>query len=262
MEPRPAGPHLVALTRAVSPDLAQCALTHVPRTAIDLDVACVQHEAYERLLADLGCTVLRLPADAAMPDSVFIEDTAVVLDEVAVVTRPGAASRRGETSAVAEALAAHRIVHTIAPPGTLDGGDVLRVGRRLFVGASGRTNAEGIAQLRAFVGRYGYTVEAVPVHGCLHLKTAVTEVAEGVLLMNPAWVDPLPFAGFERIVVHPAEPFAANALRVGEAVVYPAHVPQTQECLTRRGLNVRTVPADELAKAEGGVTCCSLLFTV
>ncbi|MEM6782909.1 MAG: arginine deiminase family protein [Bacteroidota bacterium] len=258
--PPPSRP-LHALTRAISPALEACALTHLPRTHIDLVRARAQHAAYEHLLEELGCTVERLPAGLDMPDSVFIEDTAVVFDEIAIITRPGAESRRGETAAVAAALPAYRSgIASIEPPGTLDGGDVLCLGRRLFVGTSGRTNAEGLAQLRALVSAHGYTVEAVSLNDCLHLKTAVTAVADDTVLLNPTWVDAAVFADVHVIEIDPAEPFAANALLVGDTVVYPDHLPRTFERLQEHGLDVRLVPADELAKAEGGLTCSSLLF--
>lgn len=189
----------------------------------------------------------------------FVEDAAVVFDELAVVARPGAAARRGETEAVAAALARHRPLARIEAPGTLDGGDVLRVGRRVFVGRSGRTDRSGREQLRALVAPHGYTVEEVAVTGCLHLKSAATEVAPGTLVVERRWLDAAPFAGLELIDVDPAEPFAANALRVGGAVVLPEAFPRTRRRLEARGLEVRTVPASELAKAEGGVTCCSIV---
>jgi dimethylargininase len=251
---------LVALTRDISPALAECELTHLAREPIDVERARRQHEAYERALAGLGCAVRRLPAGADMPDSVFIEDVAVVLDEVAVVTRPGAASRRAETPAVADALAAYRPLARIEAPGTLDGGDVLVVDRTVFVGRSARTNAVGIGQLRGALAPFGYTVQAVVVHRCLHLKTAVTCVGDGRLLINREWVPADAFAGWELIDVYPGEPFAANALRVGGAVLYPDAFPRTRARLEARGIRVVPVPADELAKAEGGVTCCSLVF--
>jgi dimethylargininase len=250
----------IALTRDISPALEHCELTHLERAPIDLARAREQHEAYERALAELGCDVRRLPAGDDMPDSVFIEDTAIVLDEVAVITRPGAASRRGETAAVADALAAHRKLVRLDAPARLDGGDVMVVDRALFVGRSERTNMTGIRQLRDALRRYGYTVQAVPVHGCLHLKTAVTSLGDGRLLINRDWVTPDAFAGYELIDVDPDEPFAANALRIGDRVVYPTDFPRTRERLEAAGLDVVTVPAGELAKAEGAVTCCSLVF--
>ena len=253
---------LLALTRELSPRIAECELTHLAREPIDVERARVEHAAYEAALRAVGCAVERVPAAPELPDSVFIEDTAVVLDELAVICRPGAESRRPETAAVAAALRTRRPVAAVLAPGTLDGGDVLRVGRRLLVGRSARTNEAGIRQLRSIVSSLGYEVVAVPFSGCLHLKTAATLVADDVALVNPAWVEPAALAPLRTIAVDPAEPFAANALRVGDAVVYPAEFPRTRARLEAEGVAVRTVPASELAKAEGGVTCCSVVFAV
>jgi dimethylargininase len=253
-------PRARALTRDISPAIARCELTHLERTPIDIEIARRQHEAYERALSDLGCTVHRLAGGDDMPDSVFIEDTAVVFDELAIVMRPGAPSRRIETAAVAGALAHHRAVRHIEAPGTLDGGDVLVVSRRVFVGASSRTNGEGVDQIRRILTPFGYTVEAIAVHGCLHLKSAVSALDGGTLLINREWTDASRFAGFELIDVDPSEPFAANVLRIGDAVVCPREFPRTIGRLKRRGLYVHPVDAGELAKAEGGVTCCSLII--
>ncbi len=253
-------PRMIAITRKVSPALARCELTHLERTPIDVGRAAAQHEAYERTLAGLGCSVLSLPAEPDLPDSVFVEDTAVVVDEVAVVTRPGAASRRPETASSAAALARSRRVVELAAPATLVGGDVLRIGRRIYVGASGRTNREGVAQLAAHLEPHGYTVESVPVAGCLHLKSAVTQVTPEMVLVNPAWVDPAAFAGCARMRVDPDEPMAANALMIGDSVVYPTAFPRTAAQLDRAGVRLAPVDVSELAKAEGAVTCCSLIL--
>lgn len=250
----------IALTRDISPALRDCELTHLAREPIDVERARRQHDAYERALAGLGCAVRRLPAGPEMPDSVFIEDVAVVLDEVAVITRPGAESRRAETPAVANALAAYRPLLRIEAPGTLDGGDVLVADRTVFVGRSARTNDAGIEQLRGALADFGYAVRAVAVDGCLHLKTAVTCVGDGRLLINRDWIPAEAFAGWELIDVDPGEPFAANALRIGGRIVYPDAFPRTRARLEARGVDIVPVPADELAKAEGGVTCCSLVF--
>lgn len=251
---------LVALTRAVSPAFDRCELSHLDRRPIDVALAERQHAAYEALLGELGCELQRLPAAPELPDSVFVEDTAVVVDELAVIARPGAPSRRGETSAVAAALSRYRPLVDISAPATLDGGDVLRVGRRLFVGLSARTNEAGIAQLTRHLAPRGYEVVGVPVGGCLHLKSAVTLVAGGVLLLNAGWVDSASLVGHERIEVDPTEPFAANALRVADTVVMPAAFPRTRARLEAAGIAVRTVDVSELAKAEGGVTCCSIVL--
>ena len=249
-----------AITRDVSASLADCQLSFVDRNPIDLDKARAQHDAYRQALESLGCTVISLPAQDAMPDAVFVEDVAVVVDELAVMTRPGAPSRRAEGASVAEELAKHRPLRAIEAPGTIDGGDVLRVGRRIFVGLSDRSNAEGVAQLAALVADAGYTVHGVPTRGCLHLKSAVTQVADDTLLIQPEWVDREPFEDFRLIEVDPSEEHAANALRIGPAsVVYPASFPRTQQRLVDAGIAVTPVDLSELQKAEGAVTCCSLL---
>jgi dimethylargininase len=250
----------MALTREVSGAFERCELTHVPRSPIDVERAREQHRRYEQALEVLGCTIVRLPEAPEYPDSVFVEDVAVVVDEIAVATRPGAASRRDEVDAVAAALAKHREVVRIDAPGTIEGGDVLRIGRTVWVGLSSRTNREGVAQLRSALEPLGYRVAAVPVTGCLHLKSAVTQVGEAAVLMNPAWVPAERFAPLERIEVDASEPLAANGLLVGGTLVYPAAFPRTRERLARRGIRVLDVDVSELQKAEGAVTCCSILF--
>jgi dimethylargininase len=252
--------HLLALTRDISPAIEHCELTHLERTTIDLSRARSEHAAYEAALRALGCDVKRLTAGDDLPDSVFIEDAALVLDELAVITRPGAESRRAETAGVAEAVRAYRPIAAILAPGTLDGGDIVHMGRRLLVGVGYRSNDAGVKQLRSIVGSQGYTVEAVPFQGCLHLKSAVSAIADDTVLINPAWVDAARFATMRIIEIDPSEPFAANALRVGTSIVYPAEHVRTAARLTAAGFDVRPVPAGELAKAEGGVTCCSLIL--
>jgi dimethylargininase len=195
--------------------------------------------------------VVVLPADDAYPDSVFVEDTAIVLQDLAVITRPGAESRRGESRAIAETLAKYRPLVHIEPPATIDGGDVLVLDDRIYVGQSTRTNEEAIGQLRFLTRR---DVIPVDVHGALHLKTAITRVSRNVLLVRREWVDVAPFAGWT--LIDAEEP---NALLVGDVVIYPSAFPATAKDLRARGIDVRTVDADELAKLEGGVTCCALL---
>lgn len=250
----------IAFTRDVSPAIARCELTHVARSPIDVDVARAQHRAYEAVLTSLGCEVRRVTPAPEHPDAVFVEDTAVVLDEVAVITRPGAVTRREEVAAVADVLAPLRPLARIESPATLDGGDVLVIGRSVYVGETGRTNAEGIAQLRTTLALVGYTVRGVPVTGCLHLKTAVTALDDATVLLNPAWVRAAAFNAYRVLAVDEMEPMAANVLRVGDALVYGASFPRTLEMLHSAGLRPHTVDASELAKAEGAVTCCSLVL--
>lgn len=253
-------PALIAITREISPEIANCELTHLERQVIDIDNARRQHQRYEDALAALGCQVQRLPVEPDLPDSVFVEDAAIVLDELAVITRPGAESRQPETESVARALQPFRKLAFIQPPGTLDGGDVLRIGKALYVGLSGRSNLAGIEQLRSILEPYGYSVQGVELHGCLHLKSAVTQVAEDTLLINPAWVDGRVFGDMKLVEVDPREAFAANTVWIGDAVIHPAAFPFTRQRLEAAGINVHVVDASELAKAEGGVTCCSLIF--
>lgn len=249
----------MALTREVSSGLAGCELTHLPRLSIDVELARRQHAAYEHALRDAGCRVERLEASPEMPDSVFIEDVAIVFDELAIVTRPGAESRRAEVPAVAEALQRFRPVRVIQPPGTIDGGDVLVAGRQVFVGLSTRTNADAARQMREMLAPLGYTVREARVRGCLHLKSAVTAIAGDMLLANLAWIERGLFDGFEVVEIDASEPMAANALRVGDRVIYPTAFPRTADRLAARGLTLSFVDASEVAKAEGAVTCCSLI---
>jgi dimethylargininase len=251
---------LMALTRAPSPALERCELTWLERAPIDVERAQAEHHAYEQCLAALGCTVRRLDADPALGDAVFIEDCAVVLDEVALITRPGAESRRAETPGVEQALRAYRPIRRIEPPGTLDGGDVLRLGRRIFIGLSRRSNAAALEQCRALLQPFGYQVAPVAVGGCLHLKSAVSVIGDDVLLVNPGWIDAAVFRAAEVVEIDPLEPHAANALRIAQAVVHPMAFPRTRRRMEQRGIRVVSVAAGELAKAEGGVTCCSLVF--
>ncbi|MEJ5224150.1 MAG: arginine deiminase-related protein [Anaerolineales bacterium] len=250
----------IAITRAISPRFAECELTHLERVPIDLSLAQAQHQAYEAALRRLGIQVISLPAEPDLPDSVFVEDAAIVLPECAIITRPGADSRRPETDSIARALAPYRALHTIQPPATLDGGDVLVLGKTIYVGISTRSKPEAVAQMRDFLRPYGYTVTSVPVHGCLHLKSAVTQVGPKTLLLNPNWVSPDHFPGWQVIEVHPDEPAAANAVLISDTIIYPRHYPKTQQRLQAAGIHIEVVDATEVAKAEGAVTCCSLLF--
>jgi len=251
----------VAITRSVPQSLTDCELTHLHRVPIDITVARAQHAEYEGTLAALGCEIVQVAAADELPDSVFVEDAAIVLDEIAIITRPGAASRRQEAAAVAATLGAFRQLQFLSEPATLDGGDVLRLGRVLYVGLGTRTNSAGVQQLAELVSPYGYDVRTVRVDECLHLKSAVTEVAAGVVVINPEWVDGQMFPDHAIIEVDPSEPAAANVLRLGDTVICPAAHPRTNARLSSAA-RVLTVDVSELAKAEGAVTCCSLIIRV
>lgn len=249
-----------AITRAVSPSILQCELSHIERRPIDFAKAAAQHEAYERVLAELGASVISLPAVPDLPDSVFVEDPAIVLDEVAILTRMGAESRRRETESLAEALARFRPLRWIQEPATLEGGDVMRIGRRLYVGASARTNAAGIDQLRRELEPFGYSVTAVEVRRCLHLKSAVTYLGDGAVLIHREMIDTAPLRDYRMIDVSAGEPWAANTLTLGGVTLIPSSFPATAAILQSAGWQVRPIDISELQKAEAGLTCSSLIF--
>ena len=253
---------LIAYTRAVPSTIVGCELTHLTRQPIDLELARQQHAQYERALRQAGLEVIRLPPEDELPDSVFVEDTAVVLDDIAVLTRPGAAKRRHEVESVRTALSARRPTARIEEPATLDGGDVLVLDREVLVGLTPRTNLSGMQQLRALLAPLGYSVRGVPVRGCLHLKSAITRAGERTLVANPSWVDPAMTPGWNVIPVDAREPFAGNVLWLGASTIVAEAFERTNALLAREvDGTLLPVPAGELAKAEGGVTCCSLIVT-
>ncbi len=251
---------LTAITRAVSPGIVHCELSFIARKPIELAKAQEQHRAYEILLKQLGARVISMPAEPGLPDSMFVEDPAIVLDELAVILPLGTESRRPEAASLAQALAEFRKLECVTLPGTMEGGDILRIGRKLFVGLSSRTNAEGIWQLDAILKPYSYEITAVRVTGCLHLKSAVTYIGRNTLLANRAWIDLAPFAGYDWIDVAPEEPHAANALALGATIIFPASFPRTRARIEARGFHVIALDISELQKAESGLTCSSLLF--
>ena len=252
----------IAITREVSRAIIHCELTHLARTPIDIDRARTQHTWYEASLKKLGLAVLSLPEAPTLADSVFVEDTALVLDECAVITRPGAESRRPETEIIAELLTPYRKLFHIQAPARVDGGDILQVGKQIYVGLSSRSDTNAIEQIQNFLQPFGYVLHAVTVTGCLHLKSAVTQVKEDTLLINPDWVDKNDFKGVRFIEIDPSEVYAANAVMIGKTIIYPAAFPRTQNRLEGAGIQMVTVEVDELAKAEGAVTCCALIFRV
>ena len=249
-----------AIVRLPSAALQRCALTFLDRQRIDVARALEQHRAYVVALERSGVAVIVLPAEAALPDAVFVEDTAVVLDECAVITRPGIDSRRQETAAVERVLRPVRPVAVITDPGTVEGGDVLRIGRTLFVGQTPRTNAEGTRQLATAIAPHGYAVVPVTITGCLHLKSAVTYAGHETVVLNPAWVDVDLFGRCQCVPVHVDEPYGANVLLVGDTVHVAASAPLTRRKLEALGFETAVLDTSEFEKAEAALTCLSLLF--
>ena len=253
-------PKRIALTRPISASFARCELTYLDRVPIDIDRARRQHAAYEAVLESLGRTIVRLPVLDEQPDAVFVEDAAIALDELAVTAPMGASSRTGESRSVEEALAQYLPVRRLTPPATLDGGDVMRAGRRVFVGRSCRTNAAAIEQLRKLLTPYDYEVIPVDVKGALHLKSACSVVGERTILANTEWVDASPFAEFDLLPVDPSEAWGASVLHADGHVVMPTGFPETARMLGAEGLTVHEVDLTEIRKAEGGPTCLSILL--
>ena len=253
---------LTAITRQVSPSINRCELTFHAKEPIDVAKAIAQHEVYEECLRVLGVRIVSLPAEPSLPDAVFVEDAAIVVDEVAVIPVMGAESRRPETESLARALSVYRALRFMRAPATLDGGDVMRIGRHLFVGASSRTNAEGIAQLRAALAEFNYEVTAVDVKRCLHLKSGCSYVGRNSILVNRELVDVTRLSEFDLIDVPSSEPGAANVLLIEDVVIVPSSFPQTIALLEDRGFIVKEIDVSEFQKAEGGVTCKSIIFNV
>jgi dimethylargininase len=251
---------MLALVREVSPQLAHCELSYLARDPIDAARAVSQHRAYTDTLQQLGCRLEWLPPLPEHADGVFVEDTAVVLPEVAVITRPGIASRRGETASTTTALARHRSLARIGEPGCLEGGDVMRIGRVLYVGGSARTNAAGIAGLGALLEPFGYRVQTLTLRGCLHLKSAVTFIPPRTVLVNPQWIDADALAAPQVIAVDEREPYGANTLTVGDTTLVSAAYPRTRQRLEAAGIHTRELDVSELHKAEAALTCMSVML--
>ena len=252
---------IVALTRPTGPEICECELTHIDRRPIDVDRAATQHDDYLDVLRSLDVEVLELPRLEAHPDAVFVEDTAVVLDEVAVMLRPGAPSRRGEVASVEAALADYRPTVSMRAPATLDGGDVIVFGKRILVGETTRSNRVGIEALAELVAPFGYTVEGVPVQGVLHLKSAATVVDDETLIQYGAYVD-LSFLGAKLLEAPHDEPQGANVVEVGDALLADASAPRTLEVLSGHSdRQLIPVHVDEFAKAEGAISCKGIIFT-
>lgn len=251
---------LTAIVREVSSSINDCELSFHARQPIDVVRAIAQHKAYQDCLVELGVRIVSLPAEPELPDAVFVEDPAVVVNEVAIISNLGAPSRRPETRSLANVLLRYRPLKFLAEPATMDGGDVLRIGRSVFVGSSQRTNRDGIVQLDDLLGPYDYQVQPVEVRGCLHLKSACSYIGNDTVLVNRSWIDAERLSGFELLDVPEEESAAANALLLNDAVIIPASFPKTRALLEKRGFRVRTVDVSELQKAEAGVTCTSLIF--
>lgn len=251
---------LTALTHRPSPNLESCELTYIRPEEIDPANAAHQHRLYCEALTELGATVQTLNQNIHLPDSVFVEDAAIVLDEIAVITSMGVRSRRPERDLIETELAKYRPIARIELPATIEGGDILQIGRRVFVGNSSRTNELGIEALTKIIQPLGYDVVSVDVSGCLHLTTACCALGEETLLINPGWIDARMFGEFKQITVPREEPFAANILRFGKTICIHSGFTKTADLLRGLGIEIRTIDISEFLKAEAGLTCMSVIF--
>ena len=249
-----------AIIRGVSEKIVDCELTFLSRQTIDVNKAIRQHCAYQKCLVDSGFRVISLLIDHYLPDAVFVEDAAIVLDEIAIASRMGMEGRRQEVDSVANVLAQFRKIEFLRPPATLDGGDVMRIDRTLYVGLSRRTNRAAIDQVREIVKPYGYAVSEMKVDGCLHLKTGCSYLGRKTVLANTRWVDTSELRDLTVIRVPPSECWAANTLTVNSKIFLPASFPVTRELLADRGFRCEAIDISELQKAEAGLTCLSLIF--
>lgn len=250
----------LALVRAVSSRLADAELTFLDRTPIDVERAAVEHASYVALLERLGHDVVRVAPADDLPDAVFVEDAVVVVDDLAVLTRPGAASRRPEVATVRDAVERLSLrTASIEAPATLDGGDVLQVGRTVFVGLGGRTTPDAVEQLARHLQPLGRTVVPVAVTGCLHLKTGATALPDGTVLCLPDLLDVEPFTRAGLPLLEAREPNGADVVLSGDRVVLSAAAPETAALVRERGFEVHEVDIRELEKAECGPTCLSVL---
>jgi dimethylargininase len=250
----------IALTRGISAGIDRCEVSFIDRVAIDLQKMKQQHRAYEEMLRSMGYEVIQIPADDSCPDCCFIEDTALLLDEIAVITYPGSVARRGEVPGVVPTIEKYRKTLRIEPPATLEGGDVLRIGRNLYVGLTQRTNPEGVDALRTLVAPYCYKVTAVPTPGALHMKSVCTAADDRTIVADPRRVDVSPLRDYDMIEIAPEEWMGGDLLPINGTLWMIEGFPKLKSALEARGFNVRTLNMSEFLKAEAGLTCLSLLF--
>ena len=251
-----------AFTRSIPSSFASALVSEPTGATIDVALARTQHAAYERGLARLGISVITLPAIEAHPDCCFVEDCALVVDGVALVTRPGADTRRGETSTVSDALARHaslRRIEQMMAPATLDGGDCMRVGRQIFVGLSGRTNADGVERVRETFGPEGFSVVPVVLSDVLHLKCVCSPLGDRRILLADRSIAAATFDGLEIVVAPEDETYAANCLFWNEKALVASGFPETRARLERAGIEVIALDTSEIRKADGSLTCLSLV---
>jgi len=251
---------LTCVTHLPSPALQDCELTFVESEPISYEKAVKEHNNYCKMLEECGARIVTLDDNISLPDSVFVEDPIIVFDELAVLTSMGVKSRRKESAALEMFFRQYRDVKQISLPAKIEGGDVLKIGKRIYVGESPRTNNLGFQALCNILEPLGYEVTAVSVRGCLHLKTGCTALDEKNILINPDWVDETPFRDYKLIKTLPSEPFGANVLPLHNTICMNAAFPKTIELVKALGYKVVSTDITQFTKAEAGLTCMSVPF--
>lgn len=252
--------NLTVITHLPSHKLQDCELTFVESEKIDIEKAQQEHQEYCEMLKRCGAEVIILDRNNDLADSVFVEDPIIVFDEIAVLTSMGVESRRKESQYLKEVFSKYRDVEEIKLPAKIEGGDVLKIGKKIFVGLSVRTNQEGITCLKNIIKPYGYEVIVVKVLGCLHLKTGCTALDDNTILINSKWVDDNAFKGFKKIEVPLSEPFGANILKINDVICMNKSFTKTLDLVKSLGYKTDCCDISEFVKAEAGLTCMSVPF--
>jgi len=227
---------------------------------IDVTLAKQQHADYCNALEKIGLQLIRLEADDSLPDCCFVEDTAIAVDDIAIITNPGAISRRAEVAAVEKEISKYKTIHRIDAPATIDGGDVLQIGKKIFIGLSERTTQEAIDQVQEIVRSKGFEVIGVPIHHTLHLKSVATALTDSQIILNAAHFDEALFSGLRKIIVPEQEHYAANCLAVNETIFIPSGFPVTKSLIEGAGFSTVELENSEFKKGDGALTCLSILF--
>lgn len=249
-----------AFVNSPSPQLAECQLTYMDRMPIDPTLALEQHQMYVQALKKMGVEVDVLQINTHCPDGVFVEDPVIILDEIAIITSMGNPERRAEIPAIKEYITGIRPIQEVHSPAKLEGGDILRIGKRIFIGLSSRTDLAGIEAVKNIASQYDYEIVPVRVTGSLHLKTAVTALDDQTLLINPLWLDTTTFRDFQLVPVPLEEPWGANILRLPQGVIANAAYPGTCHLIASLGYRLEAVDISEFGKAEAGLTCMSVVY--
>jgi dimethylargininase len=249
-----------AIVRNIPNSFPQCITAFSGKSPIDVILAQQQHELYCKTLVELGLKLVRIEADNSLPDCCFTEDAAIVTDVLGIISLPGTESRHAEIIEMEKALTSFKKIRHIAAPATIEGGDVLKIGKKLFIGNSARTNDEGIKQVANMVSELGYEVIPVKIRNTLHLKTVCTYLGNNCIIYADGHFDENIFAEYDKIIVPATESYCANTLVVNGKVLIPKGFPLTRSLIEKKGFSVIELDMSEIEKADGALTCLSVIF--